>query len=78
MLVAMVTAPIWPAWATISASMAWNLAFSTLCGMFSLFRMPDSSSEFSMETVPTSTGWPRETQPRMSSTMAAYFSWAVR
>ena len=33
MLVAMVTAPLRPAWATISASRSWNLAFSTTCLM---------------------------------------------
>ncbi len=48
-----------PAWAMISASRACCLAFSTLCGSLALVRMPDSSSEFSIEVVPTSTGWPR-------------------
>ena len=33
MLVAMVTAPFLPAWATISASCSWNLALRTLCLM---------------------------------------------
>jgi hypothetical protein len=35
MLVEMVTAPGWPARATISASCWWNFALSTECGIFS-------------------------------------------
>ncbi len=58
MLVATVTAPNWPAWATISASRSWFLAFSRLCLMPSRVSILPSSSFFSMETVPTSTGWP--------------------
>jgi hypothetical protein len=41
---------------TISASRACCLAFSTLCGSFSFCSMPEISSEFSMDVVPTSTG----------------------
>ena len=33
MLVAIVTAPRRPAWATISASRSWYLAFKTWCGI---------------------------------------------
>ena len=58
MLVATVTAPSLPAWATISASFSWNLALSTLCLMPRFLSMAESSSDFSMEMVPTSTGWP--------------------
>ena len=59
MLVAMVTIFGRPAWVTISASRACCLAFSTLCGSFSFLSISESSSEFSIEVVPTSTGWPR-------------------
>ena len=58
MLVATVTAPSLPAWATISASFSWNLALSTLCLMPRFLSVAESSSDFSMEMVPTSTGWP--------------------
>ena len=58
MLVATVTAPSLPAWATISASFSWFLAFSTLWRMPSRVRRRERVSFFSMETVPTSTGWP--------------------
>ncbi len=56
MLVATVTAPFRPAWATISASLAWNFAFRTLCGMPRRFNSTDKISDFSTEVVPTSTG----------------------
>lgn len=78
MLVAMVTTPGRPAWTTISASRACCLALSTWWGSRTWSSMRDSSSEFSMEVVPTSTGWPRWWQSRMSSMMALYFSGAVR
>ncbi len=58
MLVAMVTAPRWPARATISASCWWYLALSTACTMPVRRSMRLSTSEDSTETVPTSTGWP--------------------
>ena len=58
MLVAMVTAPKRPAWATISASRSWYFAFSTTCLMPSFFRRVERCSDFSMEMVPTSTGRP--------------------
>ncbi len=59
MLVAMVTILGRPACATISASRACCLAFSTWCGSFSCCSIAARSSELSMEVVPTSTGWPR-------------------
>ena len=37
-----------------------------------------SISDFSIDTVPTSTGWPRLWHSSISSTMASYFSRAVR
>ena len=59
MFVAMVIIFGRPACATISASRACCLALSTLCGSFAFVRIEDSSSEFSIDVVPTSTGWPR-------------------
>ncbi len=59
MLVAMVIIFGRPAWATISASLACCLAFSTWCGSLTFCSRPEMSSEFSMLVVPTSTGWPR-------------------
>ena len=58
MLVAMVTLPLRPACATISASCAWYLAFSTTCLMPRLRSSVDSRSDFSIDTVPTSVGRP--------------------
>ena len=77
MLVAMVITPGRPAWATISASLACCLALSTWCGRPALTSSPEISSEFSIEVVPTSTGWPRWWQSRMSAMTASYFSFAV-
>ncbi len=60
MLVAMVTAPLRPACATIAASRSWYLAFRTTCGTLGgRLSSFESISLFSIETVPTSTGWPR-------------------
>ncbi len=56
MLVAMVTIFGRPACATISASRACCLALSTWCGSLSLVSRDESSSEASIEVVPTSTG----------------------
>ena len=39
-----------------------------------LLQQPEISSEFSIEVVPTSTGWPRSWRSRMSSMTASYFS----
>ena len=78
MLVATVTAPLWPAMATTLASSACTLAFSTVCGTPFFFSRPDSSSDFSTETVPTSIGWPFACRSAMSSTTASYFASSVR
>ena len=58
MLVAMVMAPFLPAWATISASRSWFLAFRTLKSFVRFCSILARSSLFSTLTVPTSTGWP--------------------
>ncbi|CFW38915.1 Uncharacterised protein [Bordetella pertussis] len=77
MLVAMVMWPGLPASATISASRACCLALRTSCGSLAWRSRPASSSEFSMLVVPTSTGWPRSWQSRMSLRIAWYFSCVV-
>ena len=59
MLVAIVIIFGRPACATISASRACCLALSTWCGRLALLSSSAMSSEFSIEVVPTSTGWPR-------------------
>ena len=78
MLVAIVMAFGRPACATISASRACCFAFSTSCGRSAFARWPDSISEFSIDVVPTSTGWPRSWQSLMSATIASTFSASVR
>src|SRR3990167_5997205 len=77
MFVAMVIMPARPAWATMSASRACCLALSTWCGRLALFRSWSMISEFSIEVVPTSTGWPRSWHSRMSRIAASYFSRVV-
>ena len=58
MLVATVTAPRRPAWATIVASRSWYLAFSTSCGTPRRLSILDRISDFSTLVVPTRTGCP--------------------
>ncbi len=58
MLVATVTPPRRPAWATISASRKCCLAFNTLCGMPRFSSSRDSSSDLATDAVPMSMGWP--------------------
>ena len=74
MLVAIVTAPGWPARATISASRWWYFAFSTLCGMPARLSMRDSVSDTSTLTVPTSTGKPSSCSRSRLLEIALYFS----
>ena len=70
MLVAMVTAPGWPAIATIWASRPWYFAFSTSCGMPRRFSIRERVSEVSTLTVPTSTGSWRVWRRSISSMIA--------
>ena len=70
MFVAIVTAPERPAWATISASFSWNLAFRTLCLTPRRFSMPPSISETSTLIVPTRTGRPFSCSSTISSMTA--------
>ena len=78
MLVAIVTAPGAPACDTISASCSWKRAFSTACGTFFFFSRSLMVSLFSIEVVPTSTGWPFARASAISAATASYFSAAVR
>ncbi len=78
MLVAMVTAPKRPARATISASRSWYLALRTTWRMPARLRWVASSSDFSMEIVPTSTGRPVSWRSSISRTAASNFSRSVR
>ena len=71
MLVATVTAPMRPAWATISASRKCCLAFRTSWGMPRLSSRRDRCSDFDTDAVPTSTGCPVAWRSAMSSTTAA-------
>ncbi len=71
-LVAMVTAPNLPAWATISASFSWYLALSTVCGILRAVSSLESASLFSMDTVPTSTGCPFSWQAAICWRMARF------
>ena len=78
MLVAMVTAFIRPAWATISASFSWYLALSTWWSGTPLFlRSLDSRSDFSMDTVPMRIGRPFSCSSLISWTTASNFSRSV-
>jgi len=60
MLVAIVTAPARPAWAMISASRSTfsGLALSRLWGISCSASRAESTSDFSTDVVPTSTGRP--------------------
>ena len=77
MLVAMVTAPARPAWATISASFSWNLALSTSCLTPRRLSMSESTSLFSTLTVPTSTGRPAACISSTSSMSALNLAFSV-
>ena len=78
MLVAMVTAPIRPAWATISASFSWYFALSTWwSGTPPFLRSLESRSDFSMDTVPMRIGRPFSWSSLISCTTASNFSRSV-
>jgi len=77
MLVAMVTAPLRPAWAMISASFSWCLALRTTCLILARFNSSASISLDSMLTVPTRMGWPLALRSLISSTMAFTLPLAV-
>src|SRR5215467_2657736 len=77
MLVATVTAPLRPAWATMAASRSWFLAFSTSCGTPRRLSSRDSTSDFSTLVVPTRTGWPTSYRSTRSSATASNLACAV-
>ena len=58
MFVAIVTAPITPAFSIIKASLAWFFAFKTLCLIPRLLSILLSNSDVSTETVPKRIGCP--------------------
>ena len=58
MFVAIVTAPNLPAWAIISASCSWYLAFNTVCLIPASFNFWLNNSDFSTDTVPINIGCP--------------------
>ena len=58
MLVETVTAPLRPACAIIFASRSCCFAFSTWYGMPVFFKISAIFSDFSIEILPTRTGWP--------------------
>ena len=70
MLVAIVTAPVRPACATIAASFSWYLALRTSCLMPRRLSIVDSISDFSTDTVPTRTGRPASCISTISSISA--------
>jgi preprotein translocase subunit SecA len=78
MLVATVTAPLRPASATMLASRSWCLALSTSWGTPWRRSWSERYSDFSTETVPTSTGWPFSWRSTRSATTALYFDSSVR
>ena len=76
MFVAIVTMPIWPASATISASFSWCLAFNTLCGTPERNNISESSSDWVIDVVPIKIGWPvwwRSTALRTTARYLAAF-----
>ena len=77
MLVAIVTAPAFPASVTISDSRWCIFAFRTLCLMFFIFNILLNNSEISTEVVPTRTGLPAFTKISVSAITALYFSRVV-
>ena len=70
MLVAIVTAPDRPAWATMPDSFSWNLALRTSCLMPRRLSIVASISDFSTLIVPTRTGRPASCISTISSISA--------
>ena len=78
MLVATVTPPSWPAWCDeIWASRSCCLGVEHRVVDAGASRMLDSSSDFSTEMVPTSTGWPASWRSWMSSATASNLAASV-
>ena len=74
MLVAIITAPLRPAWAISSPSRSAcsGLALSTACSIPCRFSASEIISETSTETVPTSTGCPLWWRPTISPSTASH------
>ncbi len=79
MFVEIVTAPMRPAWATISASRCTNsgLALSSSCLMPRRFSMAESFSDLSTSVVPIRIGRPPALTVAISSITAVHFSVSV-
>ena len=78
MFVAIVTAPVRPAWATIPDSFSWNLALRTSCLMPRRLSIVERTSDFSTDTVPTRTGRPASCISTISSMTALNFALSLR
>ena len=74
MLVAIITAPLRPAWEISSPSRSAfsGLALSTACLIPSRLSAAEIISETSTETVPTSTGWPASWRSTIASITACH------
>ena len=79
MLVAIVTAPIRPAWAIVSPSRCAcsGLALSTTWSIPLRVSSPESISETSTEIVPTRIGWPRSWRSLISPATAFHLPFLV-
>ena len=77
MLVAIVTAPTFPASAIIFASFSCCFAFNTLCFIFLFSKWAEIFSDFSILVVPTKTGWPLLLHSIILLVIALYFSFSV-
>ena len=79
MFVAIITAPIWPAFSTMCASRSCCLALSTSC-LMPYFRVSicPSISLFSTLVVPTRIGLPASWNDLISSTIASHLSFSRR
>ena len=77
MFVAIVIAPFWPAFAMISASLAWFLAFNTSCGRCSFWSSLLRCSFDSTEIVPTRIGCPLACTSLIKFTIALYLPFSV-
>ena len=78
MFVAMITAPVRPAWATMPDSFSWNLALRVSCAMPRRLSRVDRISDFSTLTVPTRTGRPTSCISTISSMSALNFAFSSR
>ena len=78
MFVAIVTAPVRPAWATMPDSFSWNFAFRVSCLIPRRLSIVERISDFSTLTVPTSTGRPASCSSTISSIRALNLAFSSR